>query len=286
MQMKAYRIIFSFLASACLMLISNTAFAETNSSTAFLSEEGPAPIGANNPSCHPDEKHPYPVILVPGTFETMQANWAALAPWLAARGYCVYTLNYGLGNLGPSTGPIEKSADELKIFVDNVLKLTGSKKVSLVGHSQGGMMARYYIKFLGGQDKVDDLIGLVPSNHGTNGIANLQLLTSTVADLTNCDACKQQLIGSDFLQKLNQGDETPGTVSYTSIGTRTDEVVVPYTSAFLTGPSERVVNITLQNYYPLDLIEHQFIPFDLNTFNFILDALSHDGPANPERAVK
>ena len=37
----------------------------------------------------------------------------------------------------------------------------------MVGHSQGGMMPRYYIKFLGGAGKVDDLVGLSPSNHGT-----------------------------------------------------------------------------------------------------------------------
>ena len=40
--------------------------------------------------------------------------------------------------------------------------------MSLVGHSQGGMMPRYYLKFLGGVGKVDDLVGLVPSNHGTD----------------------------------------------------------------------------------------------------------------------
>ena len=39
--------------------------------------------------------------------------------------------------------------------------------LDLVGHSQGGMMPRYYVKNLGGAAKVDDLIGLSPSNHGT-----------------------------------------------------------------------------------------------------------------------
>ena len=39
------------------------------------------------------------------------------------------------------------------------------------GHSQGGMMPRYYLKFLGGASKVDDLVGLAPSNHGTDNPA-------------------------------------------------------------------------------------------------------------------
>ncbi|MDN4592833.1 hypothetical protein [Polycladomyces subterraneus] len=70
------------------------------------------------------------------------------------------------------------------------------------------------------------------------------------------------------------------------VTTRTDEVVVPYTSAFLNGPSQQVVNITLQDYYPLDNSEHLGIAYDPNAFKFVLDALSHDGPADPNRIVQ
>jgi triacylglycerol lipase len=251
----------------------------------FLLEEGPPPPGANDPNCRPDQEHPNPVVLVPGTFETMQQTWSALSPLLAEKGYCVYSLNYGFTSAGPATGPIQDSALELKTFVDNVLKLTGAKKVSIVGHSQGGMMPRYYIKFLGGANYVDKLIGLVPSNHGTNGVAGINE-TLTVSHLLSCIACDQQQAGSDFLKKLNEGDETPGPVSYTVVTTRNDEVVVPYTSAFLNGPSERVVNITLQDYYPLDNIEHVGIVYDPNAFKFVFDALAHDGPADPSRVVQ
>ena len=51
--------------------------------------------------------------------------------------------------------------------MNKVLAATGAKKVDLVGHSQGGMMPRYYIKNLGGASKVNTLVGLAPSNHGT-----------------------------------------------------------------------------------------------------------------------
>jgi triacylglycerol esterase/lipase EstA (alpha/beta hydrolase family) len=271
------------LVSATLVIPKSTVKAANSGD--FLSEEGPPPPGANDPNCRPDKEHPNPVVLVPGTFETMQQTWVALSPLLAEKGYCVYSLNYGLSSAGPSTGPIQDSALELKTFVDNVLELTGAKKVSIVGHSQGGMMPRYYIQFLGGENKVEDLIGLVPSNHGTKGVAGLKG-TLTAAHLLSCTACDQQQVGSDFLKKLNEGDETPGDVSYTVVTTRTDEVVVPYTSAFLDGPSQQVVNLTLQDYYPLDNIEHLGIVYDPNAFKFVFDALAHDGPADPNRVVQ
>ncbi len=51
--------------------------------------------------------------------------------------------------------------------MSRVRDATGSRRVDLVGHSQGGMMPRYYLKFLNGAAKVDDLVGIAPSHHGT-----------------------------------------------------------------------------------------------------------------------
>ncbi|MFC7370986.1 esterase/lipase family protein [Fictibacillus iocasae] len=250
----------------------------------FLAEEGTPPPGANDPRCRPTPDHPYPVVLVPGTFETMERNWINLAPLLKEKGYCVFALNYGYSNGIPASGPVADSAVELKGFIDNVLALTGAEKVSIVGHSQGGMMPRQYMKFLGGGNKVEDLIGLVPSNHGTDGVAGLSKLTSTGADVTSCAACQDQATGSEFLTKLNSGDETPGSASFTIVTTRNDEIVVPYHSAFLEGPAKETANITIQDYFPYDQIEHQNIAQDPLAFKFVFDALEHDGPADGRRA--
>lgn len=51
------------------------------------------PPGANDWSCKPTTAHPFPVILVPGTFENMAKNWASLAPVFKSEGYGVYALN-------------------------------------------------------------------------------------------------------------------------------------------------------------------------------------------------
>lgn len=274
-----------FLVIAFFFLLTDHLKAE-GSTEEFLLEQGAPPPGANIANCEPDSDKPNPVILVPGTFETSAQNWLTLSPELAKKGYCVYAMNYGLTHAGPSTGDIEESAQELKEFVDNVLQLTGANKVDIVGHSQGGMMPRHYLKFLGGDNYVENLIAFVPSNHGTTGFSGLEQVSSGASDVSSCKACEQQLVGSEFLEELNKGNETPGNVSYTVITTETDQVVIPYTSAFLDGPDNQVSNITIQDYYPLSIIGHQEIVYDPFSFSFVFDALAYRGPADPDRAVQ
>jgi triacylglycerol lipase len=243
---------------------------------ATASAEPPPPPGANVP-CTPTAAHPEPVVLVHGTFENRSNNWLAMSPALKAAGYCVYALNYGAyaGSAAAGiygTGPIERSAQQLADFVAQVRRSTGAAKVDLVGHSQGGMMPRYFIKFLSGGGAVDDLVGLSPSNHGTsNPLAPPASLL--------CPACGQQATGSAFIRNLNAGDETPGDTSYTNVVTRYDEVVIPYTSGYLAGSN--TTNVTLQEKCPNDTSEHLRTPYDPPAIQITLDALARSGPANP-----
>jgi triacylglycerol esterase/lipase EstA (alpha/beta hydrolase family) len=219
------------------------------------------------------------VILVHGTFEDMSGSWQALSPLLYDNGYCVFAFNYGShggsGQLGIyATGDIAQSAEQLSSFVAQVLGATGARKVDLVGHSQGGMMPRYYLKFLGGATKVRTLVGLSPSNHGTtvNGLFTLAgLIPGATAFFGVCPACEQQAAGSAFLTTLNAGGDTVRGVRYTVIQSANDEVVTPYTSAFLTGPS--VTNILLQSQCILDLGEHLSAPYDHIADRDVLNAL-------------
>src|SRR6478752_1028211 len=127
-----------------------------------------SPPGANDWSCKPTAAHPRPVVLVHGTFADMSNSWQAISPLLKNNGYCVFALNYGDYNGSGAIGvygvdDVRNSAKELSAFVDNVLTSTGASEVDMVGHSQGGMMPRYYLKFLGGAEKVHTLVGLSPS---------------------------------------------------------------------------------------------------------------------------
>jgi triacylglycerol esterase/lipase EstA (alpha/beta hydrolase family) len=235
-----------------------------------LPPQGPPPPGANDPTCKPASAHPYPVVLLHGTFFDMIASWNEIAPVLRANGYCPWALDYGFN----ATQDIPRSAGQLQTFVDQVLKTTGASKVDIVGHSQGGMMPRYYMKFLGGSAKVNDLVGLSPSNHGTTNP-----LVGPVG-VAGCVACVQQARGSAFMRNLNAGDETPGDVDYTVIETRYDEVVTPYNSEFLP-PDAHVTNVLLQSRCPADLTDHVGIIYDPVAIQWVLNALGRSGPADP-----
>jgi triacylglycerol esterase/lipase EstA (alpha/beta hydrolase family) len=244
------------------------------------------PPGANNWSCQPTAAHPDPVILVHGTFANMDDNWQAAAPLLANNGYCVYAFNYG-GTSATSpiqgTGDIAASAAQLATFVNTVLTATGAAKVDLVGHSQGGMMPRYYLNFLGGAGKVSDFVALAPSNYGTtlDGLTELASLLGASSAINGtlsevCEACVQQEEGSAFLASLNATPTVPG-VHYTVIESVDDEVVTPYTNAFLPAASN-VTNITVQHQCVLDGSDHLEIAADPIALADMLNALD---PASP-----
>ncbi|MFJ8309231.1 MULTISPECIES: esterase/lipase family protein [unclassified Streptomyces] len=235
--------------------------------------------GWNDYSCKPSATHPRPVVLVHGTFGNGTDNWLALAPYLVDRGYCVFSLDYGQLPGVPlfyGLGPIDRSAAQLATFVDKVLAATGAPKTDLVGHSQGGMMPRWYLKFLGGAAKVNALVGIAPDNHGTtlDGLTQLlpyfpgaeSLLTLATPGLAD------QMAGSAFVTKLNQGGDTVPGIHYTVIATKYDEVVTPYRSAFLDGPD--VNNVLIQDKCVLDLSEHVAIGLaDRITYHEVVNAL-------------
>ncbi|MFF9124635.1 esterase/lipase family protein [Streptomyces sp. NPDC014889] len=235
--------------------------------------------GWNNYSCKPSAAHPRPVVLVHGTFGNSVDNWLSLAPYLKDRGYCVFSLDYGQLPGVPlfyGLGPIDKSAEQLSAFVDKVLSATGAAKADLVGHSQGGMMPRYYLKFLGGAAKVNALVGIAPDNHGTtlSGLTNLLPYFPGASDLLKAatPGLADQIAGSALLTRLNEGGDTVSGVHYTVIATKYDEVVTPWRTEYLTGPDVR--NVLLQDLCAVDLSEHVAIgTIDRIAFHEVANAL-------------
>ncbi len=257
--------------------------------------------GANN-NCKPSSAHPYPVVLVHATLADEGSNWVTLAPLLANEGYCVYAFNYGetaaslplIPFITPgridALGHIERSAEELSSFVNKVISKTKAAKVDLVGHSQGGMMPNYYLKFLGGAAKVNELIGLAPSNHGTtlDGLSTLlevfpfaSEIVSGLLEFLGAPSLPEQETSSAFVKKLfGAGDPVVAGVRYVVIETEHDEVVTPYTNAFLSGSG--VTNITIQGQCPQDPVAHIGMFDDSPSLQNVLNQLS----ASPNPSFK
>jgi pimeloyl-ACP methyl ester carboxylesterase len=253
-----------------------------------------SPAGANNWSCKPSAQHPDPVVLVHGLGATMAENWSTMAPLLADNGYCVFALTYGLDPGESDVGgvePMEVSSDQLANFVDEVLASTGASKVDLVGHSEGTVMPQYYLKRLGGAAKVKRYVAIAPLYQGTTlyglsaGINALETYLPTVAGpiesvvASACGSCQEFLNGSPFLTNL-YGDgvyAVPG-VTYTTVMTRYDELVIPYTSGELHAPN--ATNIVIQDQCPLDFSEHATLAWDPVVAQDILNALD-PGAAQP-----
>lgn len=115
-------------------------------------------------------------------------------------------------------------AEDVRDKVNAILTTTGASKVDIVSHSMGGLNSRWYVKFLGGDLKVDDWVSLGGPNHGTD-TANFCLDSS----------CVEMRIGSTFLQQLNAGDETPGAVNYRTWWSPCDTIINPDSTVALSG---------------------------------------------------
>jgi triacylglycerol esterase/lipase EstA (alpha/beta hydrolase family) len=251
----------------------------------FLSPDAVA--GANNWRCKPSATHPYPVLLVPATLTNLGTNWVALSPMLANAGYCVFSFNYGMTWLSAGRldglGDIAASAHTMATFVDKVLAATGASKVDVVGHSQGGLMPNYYIKFLGGASKVATFVALAPSNHGTTADGLITLATQlNILGFTNAilgiagPGIAEQEQGSSFETHLFAGGDTVGGPHYVVIETDHDEVVTPYTNAFLKGPD--VTDTLIQDQCPADPVGHIGLFIDNVALQDVMNALGPDSP--------
>ena len=260
-----------------------------------------APPGANI-ACSPSPAHPEPVILVHGLGGDENDNWQTMSPFLANHGYCVYALTYGNNTSEPSPfdkfgglGDMVASAQQLATFVSHVLHDTGAKKVDIVGHSEGGTMPDYYIKFLGGYKVVDHFVALSGVLHGTNfwgltalyaegeGYGFSQEFYKAFAQY--CTACFEFFPTSSFIKALDSPNAPGGApscsadgaavngVTYTSLATNNDELVRPPTSDFLNPSCSHTTDILMQHQCPTDQADHLSMAADPVVAQDILNAL-------------
>ncbi|MBS1870400.1 MAG: triacylglycerol lipase [Actinobacteria bacterium] len=161
-----------------------------------------------------------PILFVHGWSES-ESLWSTMIRNFEREGWTRAELNNWRYNTSQSN---VRTASEVARKVEEIRSRTGAAKVDIISHSMGGLNTRYYLKNLGGTEKVDDWVSLGGPNHGT-----------TTANLCFEESCIEMRIGSTFLTRLNEGDETPGTVNYGTWWSSCDEIINPDESVLLSG---------------------------------------------------
>ncbi|GHH41080.1 esterase/lipase family protein [Streptomyces candidus] len=120
-----------------------------------------APAGPPAPAELPCPARP-PVVLLHG-FADNRSVFVLLRRSLARHGWRhLASLNYS-----PLTSDIRVAAELLGSHVEEVCARTGHREVDIVGHSLGGLIARYYTQRLGGDTRVRTLVTLGTPHEGT-----------------------------------------------------------------------------------------------------------------------
>jgi triacylglycerol lipase len=206
-----------------------------------------------------------PVLIVGGLTEP-RATLTTLQGQLQNAGFTVFTM--ALPGLVPGTQDIALSAQTVAARARSVLSQTGASKLSVVGHSEGGLALRFYIRNLGGAPQVLRYVSLGTPQHGTN-VANLLGIGGLGGVL--CTACAQMAVGSDFLAGLNAPTDVPAGPNYTALGTSHDELVTPAPQAsFLRNGG---TSASVQQFCPNDPTLHVGLVFDRPTAGLVVSAL-------------
>jgi len=219
-----------------------------------------------------------PVLLLSGTGNNTDQNFGwnwkrALAQ--AGIPYCSSDIQDG-GAGNSNYGDMQTRGEYITYAIRTMYNMA-HRKISILGHSQGGSIARYSLRFWPDlRYLVDDVIGMAPANHGTS-----------YADAFCTSSCPPVLwqlrTVSRFNAAVNSYQETFFGISYTTIRTDQDTVVTPSTSPQLSGPG-MIANVRIQDVCPTRMVDHVAIgTSDPVAEAIVMDALNQPGPAHASR---
>lgn len=160
---------------------------------------------------------------------------------------------------GDGTGDLREAARVLDAAT------AGATSVDVVGYSAGGVVARYWVRSLGGGRLARRVVALGSPQHGT-GLASLGEAFVPGACPT---ACQQLVPGSPLLRALNTGDETPPGPEWLSLWSSQDQTVTPPASARLAGATD----VVLQDICPGVAVSHGQLPEAPLVKGIVLQAL-------------
>ena len=193
-----------------------------------------------------------PIVLVHGLVDN-RSVFTLLRRALLRRGFGrVITLNYS-----PFTNDVQSAAARLEDLVERTCAETGYERVHVVGHSLGGVVARWYVQRRGGDARVHTLCTLGSPHSGT---AAAHLLPTRLA--------RQLRPGSQLLGEL--AAPAPGCrTRFVAYWSDLDQLMFPKTAARVEHPDLRVRNVLRRG------VGHTSLPIDGQVVHEIAQLLAH-----------
>ncbi|MGW7519284.1 esterase/lipase family protein [Streptomyces sp. NPDC054796] len=190
----------------------------------------------------PTEGRTHPPVLLLHGFVDNRSIFLLLRRALAKHGWChLYALNHSL-----LTWDIRVAAERLAEQVEEICARTGHRRIDLIGHSLGGLTARYYVQRLGGDARIRTLITLGTPHSGTRA----------APPFSPHPLIRQMRPGSSLLRDL-AGPEPDGCrTSFVSFWSDLDELMIPRSTARLDHPDLRVRNVHVRG------VGHLSLPVD------------------------
>ena len=198
-----------------------------------------------------------PILLVHGMIDN-RAIFTVLRRRLRRRGFGrVFTLNYP-----PTTNDIRAAARDLSGAVEELVARTGYERIHVVGHSLGGLIARYYVQSLGGDERVHTLVTLGSPHAGSLLAAGLPF-----------QLFRQLRPGSDLFDELAQ-PATGCRTRFVAYWSQMDQLILPHENARIDHPDLSARNVCVPG------VGHMSIPIDgqvVHEISLLLSQLDSDG---------
>jgi len=183
-----------------------------------------------------------PVLLVHGLVDN-RSVFTVMRRNLRRRGFAhVCSWNYS-----PRLTDVARGARDLGKQIERICEQSGYDRVHVVGHSLGGLLARYYVQRQGGDRRVESLVTLGTPHQG-----------SVWAHVVPTPLIRQLRPGSDIFQQLAEpaaGCATPITAIYSDF----DQVVLPTASGRCDHPDLDARNVLVHGVGHMSLPMHRVV---------------------------